>query len=448
MGLDITGNGISYQFTKTPAPTTALTPANGGLEAGGMLPGNYYYKVSFVTAEGETELGIASAVVAVSGHVSQNKALLSDIPLGGAGVIARRIYRTHVNTAVGDLYYTLNAYMEISDNTTTDLVDDNADTFMLRFGLEDNYTGGKIYTDGLLSCFFGETNTLIGLDVGSSLDTGTFNTFVGVEAGRATTKTLSGDYQGATYIGYAAGRSNTTGITNTAVGTNALIASTVGSQNTAVGVSSGNKNVSGKHNAFIGVHAGFEQVTAHYSVFLGGYAGDASSVGGEAAAAEFDSVICIGYSNKVTAANQCVIGSSVTNGKIFNFYLGQGVETPAPEGVTVHASSATTDDTSGGDHTIASGKGVGNGAVSSVNLDTPDAEASGSTKQSLVNRVKVDENGLQLSRNDTAVVAPGADKALLRVEAGTTAGTLKIVAYAGTSTVGVTIADNIGTGST
>ena len=43
---------------------------------------------------------------------------------------------------------------------------------------------------------------------------------------------------------------------------------------------------------------------------------------------------------------------------------------------------------------------------------------------------------------------PGVDLGVLRWESGTNAGTLKLVAYAGTSTTGVTVIDNVGSGNT
>src|SRR3989304_6968433 len=54
---------------------------------------------------------------------------------------------------------------------------------------------------------------------------------------------------------------------------------------------------------------------------------------------------------------------------------------------------------------------------------------------------------LSMGRDAGAAVAPGAGFGMLRWEAGTNAGTLKLVAYAGTSTTGVTIVDNVGAGN-
>jgi hypothetical protein len=57
--------------------------------------------------------------------------------------------------------------------------------------------------------------------------------------------------------------------------------------------------------------------------------------------------------------------------------------------------------------------------------------------------------GCMRSANTTGALAtaPGADFGLLRWEDGTNAGTLKLVAYSGTSTTGVTVVDNVGAGN-
>lgn len=53
----------------------------------------------------------------------------------------------------------------------------------------------------------------------------------------------------------------------------------------------------------------------------------------------------------------------------------------------------------------------------------------------------------RLKKSTAAVTAPAAGYGLLRWEVGTNAGTLKLVGYSGTSTTGVTIIDNVGTGN-
>lgn len=54
---------------------------------------------------------------------------------------------------------------------------------------------------------------------------------------------------------------------------------------------------------------------------------------------------------------------------------------------------------------------------------------------------------LAMGRDASAAFAPGAGYGMLRWETGTNAGSLKLVVYSGTSTVGVTVIDNIGSGN-
>lgn len=53
----------------------------------------------------------------------------------------------------------------------------------------------------------------------------------------------------------------------------------------------------------------------------------------------------------------------------------------------------------------------------------------------------------RITKSTVTVTAPGAGIGMLRFENGTNAGTLKLVAYSGTSTTGVTVTDNIGAGN-
>lgn len=56
--------------------------------------------------------------------------------------------------------------------------------------------------------------------------------------------------------------------------------------------------------------------------------------------------------------------------------------------------------------------------------------------------------GAVLQKKSTVTAsAPGAGVGMLRWETGTIAGTLKLVAYSGTSTTGVTVVDNVGSGN-
>jgi len=100
------------------APTVALVaPA----AAGNVDNGAHRYLVTFTTAAGETEAGVPSASVTVTDKAVNGQILVSAIPIGGATVTGRKLYRT----AAGGSAYLLRA--TIADNTTTTYIDNLAD---------------------------------------------------------------------------------------------------------------------------------------------------------------------------------------------------------------------------------------------------------------------------------------------------------------------------------
>jgi len=87
--------------------------------AGNVNTGVHRYLATFTTAAGETQAGaVSAAVTADAGH---GQVALSGIPLGGASVTGRKLYRT---TAGGSTYLLL---ASIADNTTTTYTDNIAD---------------------------------------------------------------------------------------------------------------------------------------------------------------------------------------------------------------------------------------------------------------------------------------------------------------------------------
>lgn len=97
------------------APTVALS----GAGAGNVNNGAHRYRVTFVTADGETEGGtISSAVTTTSGD---GKVSLTAIPIGGNAVTQRKLYRTQ---AAGSTYLYL---ATLSNNSATTYSDNIAD---------------------------------------------------------------------------------------------------------------------------------------------------------------------------------------------------------------------------------------------------------------------------------------------------------------------------------
>jgi len=117
------------------APTAALvSPA----AAGNVDNGAHRYLVTYVTADGETQAGVASAAVTVADKTVNGKVLVSGIPLGGALVTSRKVYRT----AAGGSTYLLLA--TIADNTTTTYTDNIADASLGAGAPTTNTTGDPL----------------------------------------------------------------------------------------------------------------------------------------------------------------------------------------------------------------------------------------------------------------------------------------------------------------
>jgi uncharacterized phiE125 gp8 family phage protein len=120
------------------APLVALASAG----AGNVDEGVHRYRVTFVTADGETEGGVPSSAVTISDQTTNGQVAVTMIPLGGPHVLARKLYRTLANGAEYFLLATLD------DNATTTYSDDAPDV-ALGVGCPTLNTTGDPY---LLNC--------------------------------------------------------------------------------------------------------------------------------------------------------------------------------------------------------------------------------------------------------------------------------------------------------
>jgi len=94
---------------------------------------HYRYKVSFVSDTGsESPLSDDVGqqwVISVAGEVSKWASILSDIPLGPTGTVARRLYRTkNLENNPGEVYFLCT---QLDDNSVTDWVDSLPDDLLL-----------------------------------------------------------------------------------------------------------------------------------------------------------------------------------------------------------------------------------------------------------------------------------------------------------------------------
>lgn len=347
-------------LTKVPAPV-ACVAALAGLGAGNIDNGNHGYKITFVTAIGETELGAASNIVTVVNNAVDGQIILTGIPIGPAGthVIQRNIYRRKSPFPAN--YYFL---ATIADNTTTTYLDNTADAGLGNDSTLRVNTTSWIYSDsskaGLLSdsntiygvgagigITSGYSNVLIGGHVASGITTGNGNTIVGHVAGYALTQGVINCAFGNTALYYltTGGRncafgwwslradiansnaaygtatlsSTTSGTRNNAFGDSALfdnvtasygnafgvaaLTNNTGSRNSAFGESSLGFNTSGASNTALGYASGLNNTIGSNNLYLGRDAGGAGTTNNLA------NTTCLGYNVQVTASNSCILGN-------------------------------------------------------------------------------------------------------------------------------------------
>jgi hypothetical protein len=179
-----------------------------------------------------------------------------------------------------------------------------------RIGIGTNTPGDKVHVMGNLridggkipffntgeSVFIGENaglnddltnnqNVFVGWEAGKANTTGNLNVFMGNAAGQANTtgvwntaigqyamgNTTTGAYN--TAVGRGSLSSNVGGSSNTAIGEGALQSATSANQNTAVGSGALYNNTSGNTNVAIGNAAGYNNLTGGGNVFIGYGAG-------------------------------------------------------------------------------------------------------------------------------------------------------------------------------
>ncbi|SDE94237.1 Chaperone of endosialidase [Dyadobacter soli] len=131
-------------------------------------------------------------------------------------------------------------------------------------------------TQGIAHSFFG-------VDAGK-VNTGSYSTFIGQGAGESNSTGTSNTFLGS----YAGNVGNTTGSFNTFIG-NVAGYNSNGNDNTFLGFAAGNQNKVGNDNTFIGVSAGNKNQGGNQNTFLGNRAGSADSHGNENVMAGFKS---------------------------------------------------------------------------------------------------------------------------------------------------------------
>lgn len=285
-------NIVFNQETAPDAPTCTEGAA-------GNLNGVYYYRLTFVTANGETEYGTASAPITVV----DKKVELSSIPTGTTKCTARKIYRT----AAGASAYACQYVGTISDNTTTTYSDNLADGSLGSSVPSSNTTGGVMSIGATKIFVVNNQITAIGSNVGLH---GSLAAYFGESAGRAVT---SG--QGNSFYGSGSGRYVTEGDMNTFGGGASGFYTTTGDNNSFYGYGACSDNTTGSNNCAFGAYAGYWQSTGVNSLQTpenSVYIGYNSKSGSDPAGGEDDiqNEIVIGYNTTGNGTNTITLGHS------------------------------------------------------------------------------------------------------------------------------------------
>jgi hypothetical protein len=136
---------------------------------------------------------------------------------------------------------------------------------------------------------------------------GTSNLFVGRNTGSNTTGSSN------SFVGSFAGRDNTTGFSNTFVGSSAGISNTTGGNNLFLGIGAGSVNTTGSSNIIFGFGAGRNNTTGSSNIFIGNSAGTVNT------ATQITNSIGIGNNVSVSASNTIVLGTSSQTTRIPGF---------------------------------------------------------------------------------------------------------------------------------
>jgi hypothetical protein len=288
--LDLYYGDVKFnQITAPGACTAALNGLGGSVDAG-----THIYKVTFVTAVGETSLGTASNTVTNDASNTQNN--LTAIPTGtaGQGVTSRKVYRTK---AGGAQYFLL---ATIANNTTTTLADTTADASLgaVDFTNRNNTTTANLW--------IGASKVGV-LTTGNILGIGN-NVFNAITGGLNLVAFGNGALQAAT-----------TATNDVAVGGSALLGLTTGSNGVGAGFDVGLSVTQASRFVLIGSQAGWTSgstpssanalTTGNDNTFIGFQAGQES-------ATQRSFAIAIGSGASVDASNTCIIGGTTTTNAV------------------------------------------------------------------------------------------------------------------------------------
>jgi hypothetical protein len=241
-------------------------------------------------------------------------------------------------------------------------------------------TDSSIKRDGGLYSISSATTVSWGPSAGSAVNnTNTESVLLGYFAGASSTSTglviISSDTNNPSFA-------TTYGNATIAIGNGALALSTNGF-NVGVGVGAGLYTTTGTGNVYLGYNADnnptFGNATGSNNIVFGQY----GYVGGN-----FSSVFS--SQGLPTASNQIVFGGGNSSAFYSAGYFGNGVLNSTPQNFVFNGTGGSGTDKNGANVTIAAGKGTGSGTPGSVIIQSPTIGSTGTTLQTLSDRMIVD----------------------------------------------------------
>jgi hypothetical protein len=294
------------------APNSGISAVT---EGAGLITGNLGYTVTYITADGETEMTLeanAAAVTATSNKVRVTIPVSSD-----ARVIGRKIYRWSTH-----LYYKAQLITTINDNTTTTYLDNTPVGSEGATAIQVNTTSGIVESNGVRVYAVDQGGTHIGWGAAVA-PRGYACTNIGYEAGRDSTDdywmTNIGAYAGASQttgfesvnIGYKAGLNALESFYNVNIGVLSGFTSLSSNQSVTVGYLAGGRATSTYSSAHIGYRAGSEILTDVQNTTLGSSAG-LFLANGSSLLTIAENCLYVGYDSRASANdvnNEIVIGA-------------------------------------------------------------------------------------------------------------------------------------------
>jgi len=268
-------SGMGYDIAPVSNP---VAPTGVAISGSGLSIGNYFYRVSYTTAVGETRTTSSAVITTTSG----NQSVQLTIPVStDARVTGRKIYRTQVGATNAYYDYLIATISNNIDTTYTDTTPDSSLTTLVYSWGRRNTTSNYLSLNGTSIMNLDEDNTAFGVHAGENLTDGSSrNTLFGSLAGQSLT-----EGKGNAFFGGGSGTHSTTGEGNVGLGGYAMHNNNTGSYNTAIGNVTLHENnaegntvvgnsgmwntTTGYWNTGIGLSVGYGNTTGNFNSLMG-----------------------------------------------------------------------------------------------------------------------------------------------------------------------------------